>query len=285
MEVLTASNMDPMGLGEGNFVDPTDITGYNGGKLAATVILLRDGATGLEVWVQERVSSMPNYPGMTVFPGGGVDSRDLPPQFGNARELWEGPSAVSLAQRMGTTRYKAHALVFAAIRELFEETGTLLALEDDGEYVKDTSIYHAERKALVTHQLSLTDMLRDNNLRIDTDYLLPFARWVGHSESGKWFDTHSFIARAPDGQTPDGQTTEASDANWFSPSLLIEGWCAGLVRLVVPTWAQLRELSEHDSVESALNHARNADMTPIRDDLIDDPRFSDYFTYDRIDRI
>lgn len=277
--------MVTMGLGEGEHTDPTDLTGYNGGKLAATVILLRDGDSGLEVWVQERVSTMPNYPGMTVFPGGGVDTGDLPPQFGNSRELWTGPSAITLAQSMGTTRYKAHALVFAAIRELFEETGTLLAVDKQGRYVEDTSLYHVEREDLVTHKISLTDMLRENNLRVDTDYLLPFARWVGHSEAGNWFDTHSFIARAPDYQTPDGCTTEASDANWFSPDLLLDGWRAGLVRLVVPTWAQLTELSRHDSVESALEHARHADMAPIRDDLIDDPRFSDYFTYDRIDRI
>ena len=52
--------------------DEEDMKGINYGRLSATVILVRDGANGLEVWMQERVLTMANYPGMTVFPGGGV---------------------------------------------------------------------------------------------------------------------------------------------------------------------------------------------------------------------
>ncbi len=62
-------------------IDHSETTGFNGGRLAATVLLLRDGQEGLEVWLQERVSTMRNYPGHAVFPGGGVDPRDFPPRM------------------------------------------------------------------------------------------------------------------------------------------------------------------------------------------------------------
>lgn len=88
-----------------------DRQGYGGGRLAATVLLIRDGQEGLEVWVQERVSSMRNYPGMTVFPGGGVDPRDYPPQAWDSGVLWAGPSVIATARRMGTTKNKALSLI------------------------------------------------------------------------------------------------------------------------------------------------------------------------------
>ena len=69
-------------------IDASDTTGFHGGRLAATVLLLRDGADGLEVWVQERVHTMHNYPGHSVFPGGGVDPRDFPPRSWDSGELW-----------------------------------------------------------------------------------------------------------------------------------------------------------------------------------------------------
>jgi len=109
-------------------IDPAEMTGYRGARLAATVLLVRDGVQGLEVFAQERVSTMRNFPGITVFPGGGVDHRDFPARSWDSGEHWCGPSAVSLARRMETNKYKAHALVFAAVRELFEEAGALLAV-------------------------------------------------------------------------------------------------------------------------------------------------------------
>ena len=82
-------------------IDASDTTGLHGGRLAATVLLLRDGDDGLEVWVQERVHTMHNYPGHSVFPGGGVDPRDFPPRSWDSGELWAGKSVISMARRMG----------------------------------------------------------------------------------------------------------------------------------------------------------------------------------------
>lgn len=266
-------------------IDPEDTTGYQGGRLAATVLLVRDGANGLEIWVQERVTTMANYAGLTVFPGGGVDKRDFPPRSWDSGDLWTGPSVVSIARLLGTNKYKAHALVFAAVRELFEETGTLLAVHADGHDITDATPYHQDRQGLVSHQLSLTDVLSKHQLKVRSDHLMPWARWVGVSERGNWFDNCSFLAVAPEGQHPDGDTSEADDANWFTPQLLLEGWRHGLVRLAIATWAQLAELTEYPTVADALAAARRTPIHPVIGDPTDDPRYHEYFVNPPVDRI
>ncbi|MDO5032874.1 NUDIX domain-containing protein [Corynebacterium sp.] len=264
-------------------IDPTDTGGFNGGRLAATVLLLRDGAEGLEVWLQERVHTMRTYPGHAVFPGGGVDPRDFPPRMWDSGELWAGKSVVSMARRLGVTKYKAHALTFAAARELFEEAGTLLAIREDG-IVSDASRYHREREMLETHTISFTEFLSHNGMRVDADMLHPWSRWVGE-DRGHWYDTFFFIGVLPEGQEPDGRTTEADDAGWFPPSLILEGWRAGLVRLAIPTWAQIQRLARYPSVKAVLDDVTFSDLRPIIGDPSEDPLYREYFTTQPVDRI
>ena len=264
-------------------IDPGETTGFNGARLAATVLLLRDTAEGLRVWIQERVHTMRNYPGHVVFPGGGVDPRDFPPRTWDSGELWAGRSVVSMARRMGVTKYKAHALVFAAARELFEEAGTLLAIREDG-LVSDASRYHREREVLESHEISFTEFLEHNGMRVDADMLLPWSRWAGE-DNNHWFDTFFFIGVLPEGQEPDGDTGEADDAGWFDPQLVLDGWRAGLVRLAIPTWAQLKRLTSYSSVKEVLDDASFSDLRPIIGDPRDDERYREYFTTFPVDRI
>ncbi|MCP1387298.1 NUDIX domain-containing protein [Corynebacterium sp. TA-R-1] len=269
----------------GDAIDVTETRGLGGARLSATVILMRDAPDGPEVWMQERVLSMPNYPGITVFPGGGVDTRDFPGRSWDDGELWTGRSGVALARQLGLTKYKAHAVMFAAVRELFEETGIFLVVDHYGNLLDDASIYHEHRLALESHSLSLTDVLQHNDLVVSGDLLLPYGRWVGKSERGTWFDTFSFLAAHPEGQEPDGNTGEADDANWFPPGLLIEGWRHGLVRFAPSTWMQLVELAAHDTVADALKAARDRTITPIVGDPVDDERMEEYFHRAPKDRI
>ncbi|MHB2251262.1 NUDIX hydrolase [Corynebacterium aurimucosum] len=264
-------------------IDPGETTGFNGARLAATVLLLRDTAEGLRVWIQERVSTMRNYPGHVVFPGGGVDPRDFPPRTWDSGELWAGRSVVSMARRMGVTKYKAHALVFAAARELFEEAGTLLAIREDG-LVSDASRYHRERELLESHEISFTEFLEHNGMRVDADMFLPWSRWAGE-DNNHWFDTFFFIGVLPEGQEPDGETGEADDAGWFDPQLVLDGWRAGLVRLAIPTWAQLKRLTSYSSVKEVLDDASFSDLRPIIGDPRDDERYREYFTTFPVNRI
>lgn len=269
----------------GDAIDVTETSGFLGARLSATVLLLRDGANGLEAWVQERVLSMPNYPGITVFPGGGVDRRDFPGRSWDDGELWVGRSAISLARQLGLTKYKTHAVIFAAVRELFEETGIFLAVDSEERLLDDASEFHSQRLGLESHRVSLTEVLREHRLKVSGDLLVPYGRWVGQSERGNWFDTFSFLAVNPRGQEPDANTGEADDANWFPATLLLEGWRAGLVRFAPSTWLYLVELSKFGAVDEVLAAAKDRTITPVIGDPIDDERMAEFFHRPPEDRI
>lgn len=260
-------------------------TGYDQARLSTTVILVRDSDQGLQVWAQERVSTMRNYPGMTVFPGGGVDHRDFPSGSWDTDALWTGQPVEEFAARLGLSSEQTQAVVFAAVRELFEETGTLLAVHEDGRAINDVTPYHRDRVDLISHRISLTEMLTEHDLRVCTDGLRPWARWVGGWKDLHWFDTISFVAVAPEGQSPDGDTSEADDAGWFPPQLLLDGWRHGLVRLAIPTWAQLSFLARFPTSAEAMAAADAADLSPVVGDPVDDPRYAEYFTTAWVDRI
>ena len=111
---------------------------------AATVMLLRDGEPGLEVFLLRRVKGMAFAGGMTVFPGGGVDEAD-----GTLGDLgWSGAAPGWWAGRLGSDETRATRLVCAAARETFEECGVLLAGASHGEVVQDAHRYHSARAAL-----------------------------------------------------------------------------------------------------------------------------------------
>ncbi|QMV85102.1 NUDIX domain-containing protein [Corynebacterium hindlerae] len=244
--------------------------GIRGAKLAATVLLVRDSALGMEVYVQERVAEMPTFPNTTVFPGGVLDERDLGDGDGVEAQRWSTLLQIEPAI--------AHGLVMAAVREVFEETGILLARHRTGELVSDAVQYHYARPLLENHELAFTDFLHDNDLTVATDLLYPFARWVGPGPVAPKFDAFSFVAQAPLGQMPDGATREAASTGWFLPSVILGGWKTGLLRLVIPTWAQLTALTEFHTVADLEASLINVDMTPIIGDP-DDPFFDEFFLY------
>ena len=237
------------------------------------------------LWMQERVLTMRNYPGMTVFPGGGVDIRDFPPTREDAKELWSGRSASDLAKQLDVKPRQAHALMFAAVRELFEETGTLLLVDDTGALLRDARPFHRERKRLESHELSLTELLEETGLDVDATLLKPSGRWVGKSEKGQWFDTFTFVAELPAGQAPDVATGEASDANWFPPSLLIDGWRQGLVRFAPSTWAQVYDMVEFSSVSEVMSHVKGLEIEAVVGDPVDIERYSELFDRQPVNRM
>lgn len=247
------------------------ITGVNGARLAATVVLVRDTPLGLEVYVQERVAEMPTFPNTTVFPGGGVDPRDLGDSSGIDTSRW--------AEQLDMPPEIAHGLVMAAVREVFEETGVLLARDRDGLMVSCTADHSAERQALESKELSFSEFLARHEYTLAPELLRPFARWVGPEGEDVQFDAFSFVAQLPAGQECFGDTREASSTGWFAPSVLLGGWRTGLLRLVVPTWAQLKVLSMYTSTTELNNLLIDPDMTPIIGDPRDNPWFNEYFSH------
>ncbi|AKE40991.1 NUDIX hydrolase [Corynebacterium kutscheri] len=263
------------------------VQGLGGRKLAVTVLMIRDTAHGLEVYVQERVSSMPTFPNTTVFPGGGVDLRDFEEQYcsdGSVYNIWGKADVEQWANRLHTTNEYARGLIGGAVRELFEETGTLVAAHADGRLIDDATAYHKQRVALENHSLSLVQMLAENNLIIRSDLLFPFARWVSGVEENHHFDVYSLLAIQVPGQEPDGNNREVSSTGWFPPALILDGWRAGLLNLVLPTWAQLLQLSHYTCVAEVIADTPTFDLTPIIGTPVEDARYQEFFTHTPVRR-
>ncbi|MFT3715760.1 MAG: NUDIX domain-containing protein [Gordonia sp. (in: high G+C Gram-positive bacteria)] len=228
-------------------------------KDASTVVLLRDGEDGLEVFLQHRVKQMAFAGGMTVFPGGGVDVRDS-----DVDVSWVGPEPGWWAERLSTDENLARALVAAAVRETFEECGVLLAGTADA-VVPDPSEYADDRRRLESHELSFAEFLDANGLALRADLLAPMANWITPKPEPRRYDTRFFLAAVPDGQTADGATSEAEATEWRRPADALADWDSGRRFLLPPTWTQLRDLAGHSSVDEALAAPRT--VTQIEPDL------------------
>ncbi|MEO6793257.1 MAG: NUDIX hydrolase [Mycobacterium sp.] len=208
---------------------------------AATVMLVRDGGTGLDVFLMRRHSAMQFAAGVMVFPGGGVDDRDRSTEI-----AWVGPEPAWWAQRFGVDVDLAAALVCAAVRETFEESGVLFAgpADDSRRVVADASVYAEARSALAAGELSFVDFLRTENLVLHADLLRPWANWVTpEAERTRRYDTFFFVAALPVGQRADGENTESDRADWSTPEAAIEDFSAGRTFLLPPTWTQLDSLA------------------------------------------
>jgi 8-oxo-dGTP pyrophosphatase MutT (NUDIX family) len=220
-------------------------------KDAATVMLVRDTDAGIEVFLQRRVMGMAFAGGMTVFPGGGVDRRDADTSL-----AWHGPPPAWWASRFSCDVSLARALVCAAVRETFEESGVLLAGPSEDTVVSDVRPFAEARALLVNQELSLAGFLAESGLVLRADLLRPWSDWVTPVEEKRRFDARFFLAALPTGQRADGATSEAADTGWQRPTDALEEWKAGTVGLLPPTWTTLAELEECTSVADAMSRER-----------------------------
>ncbi|GAC1442996.1 MAG: hypothetical protein NVS3B26_12020 [Mycobacteriales bacterium] len=219
---------------------------------AATVALVRDAPGGPEVYLLRRVRGMAFAGGMHVFPGGSVDPADATADIG-----WAGPAAADWAAAFGISEPTARALVCAAVRETFEESGVLLAGGSEDDVLADVSTdeWEAERVALESRQHSLSELLRRRGLVLRSDLLRPLAHWITPEVEPKRFDTKFFLARMPEGQVTRAVGTEADKRLWVRPDQTSE------LTMLPPTRAVLTDLTAHASVDAALAATRT--VTPV----------------------
>ncbi|AKE90577.1 NUDIX domain-containing protein [Rhodococcus aetherivorans] len=225
-------------------------------KDASTVILVRDGDRGVEVFLLQRVRGMAFAGGMTVFPGGGVDPSDSA-----ATVAWAGPPVPWWSERFGTSETLAQALVLAAVRETFEECGVLLAGATPDTVVADTTPFGESRRQLEARELTFGEFLEREGLVLRADLLRPWSNWITPVGEGRRYDTRFFVAAAPEGQIADGETSEADEVRWQTPQEAIAHWQEGGSVLLPPTWSQLTALSRFGSVAEIL--AAEPQITPI----------------------
>ncbi|MGY1802838.1 NUDIX hydrolase [Blastococcus sp. SYSU D00922] len=230
-------------------------------RQAATVLLVRDGAPGLEVYLLRRTTGMPFAGGMTAYPGGGVDERD-----GDADVAWFGPSPAEWATAFGCDERTARELVCAAVRETFEEAGVLLAGDPrGGAVVPDVSgdDWEEQRQALLTRDLSLTELLAGRGLALRSDLLRPFAHWITPPVEPRRYDTKFFVAALPVGQEARDVSGEADEAAWLTPSAALAEAAAGARPMLPPTTHTLGQLEPFADVAAALDGSPPEPLHPI----------------------
>ena len=217
---------------------------------AATLVLLRDGAEGLEVFCVERNRKSGFMGGALVFPGGKVDDADRDP-------AWEG---LLLPAREGVRQDVA----LAACRESLEEAAILPV---SGALTHDEALVF--RQALATGPDFLRSALKARGLAIDLASLVPFARWVTPEPEVRRFDARFFMLRTPEGQDGAHDKYETMASFWATPREVLARFDAKDVLMAPPTHRTLEMLSAHAKVDDALRAAETASLEPICPVLID----------------
>ena len=246
------------GAGTGSALPPGPGSGVRP-RPASTVALLRPGVAGLEVLLTHRPATMAFGPGLHVFPGGAVDDDDGDwPLAGHASisaeacaAAWRGDLAPGLAL--------AHAV--AAIRELDEEAGVLLATHRDGSAVGDGVVARAAAAGE-----PLVALVRRLDLTLALDRLVPLSRWVTPPtpDATRRFDARFFVAALSGGVQATvhaGHAHEVAAHAWVAPGVALARYAAGEIDLWSPTSATLRQLApatDVDQVRSLLAPVRAA---------------------------
>jgi 8-oxo-dGTP pyrophosphatase MutT (NUDIX family) len=207
---------------------------------AATVMLLRPAAGGVEVLMLRRVAAMKFAPGAYVFPGGSVDPADYGAEVG-----WHGPDPAEFGARLGATAEMARALVCAAVRETFEEAGVLLASAPGGGPLADPAgpSWAADRAALTAGDVTLAELLSRRGLVLRADLLVPWARWITPEGEPRRFDARFFAAALPAGQVATGHAAESDRIAWLRPADAIESARGGQISMLPPTAATLNDFA------------------------------------------
>ena len=239
-------------------VDPED---------AATVILVREEPAGLKVYMTRRQESLAFLGGYYVFPGGKVDPGDRGEELMALCPGFEPERAPALVAGV-TDPVRAMSFFLAGLRELFEETGILLA--EDGEdrplAGRDPAFWERlkkYRKDLQRDRIAFAELLRQEGLFLHPSRLLWFAHWITPAFSPRRFSTFFFLARKPEGQSAEPFAEEIAAAVWVKPEDALDKWRAREWPMIPPTIASLDALARYRSwQELAADFSRPAHEYP-----------------------
>ncbi len=211
---------------------------------AATVVLLRDGATGLEVFLMKRSGLSDAFGEAYVFPGGKLDAHD---QSQAALAALDTP-VDALAQPLGEPELAptvAAGLHVAALREMFEEAGVLLA--------------HGASRPAGTTAADWQAWLATAPQQLQASQLVPWSRWITPrmaAMSKKRFDTRFFLAPAPAGQVARHDNFETTASLWLAPREALQRYHRGEIEMAPPQIMSLAHLARYARAADALHAAR-----------------------------
>ncbi|MDE2297344.1 MAG: MBL fold metallo-hydrolase [Burkholderiales bacterium] len=227
-------------------------------RAAATIVVVRDGANGIEVLLSRRAERGDHNSGAWVFPGGVVDPGDR-----HSHDVCAGLDDATASARLGLARDGLDYYV-AAVRECFEESGLLFAADAGGALVRldaaasDPAPRHRElgswRGPLHRHERTLADLCREFGLVLALDRLVYLSHWLTPLGRPKRFDTRFFIAELPAAQTAAFDGTEMVEQLWLRPADALAR--AHELKLMTPTQTTLALVGRYDNVAALLAWAR-----------------------------
>ena len=224
---------------------------------ASTVVLIRPARAGFEVLLVKRHDNVAFMGGAHVFPGGRVDEPD---RIRDPERICDGV-AEATARMPDLHRVDAVGHCVAAIRELFEEAGVLLARPIDTARVRELRRHVAAGERL--------DVLAGREgCRLALDSLVVFAHWVTPEIEIKRFDTRFFVALLPEGQHPLHDQRETTESEWMEPQAAVERCRREEIALPPPTWTTLRTLSKLSTADEVMRWARQRRVVRIEPGFI-----------------
>jgi 8-oxo-dGTP pyrophosphatase MutT (NUDIX family) len=215
---------------------------------ASTVVMLRDTAHGLEVFLVKRHGLSDVLGGAYVFPGGKLDTNDcrLDPQAHLDQEPTHLHAMLGEPQIDVST---ATGLYVAALREAFEESRVLFSHD----------MVSARAALLQDKAKPFNQMLAEQQVRLQTRNVLPWSRWITPrmpSITNKRFDTRFFVAAVPHEQVATHDNHEATESVWLAPRIALEQYWDQKIELAPPQIMSLAHLARHATVESVMQAAR-----------------------------
>ena len=195
-------------------------------------------------------------PDVFVFPGGKVDPADRDPELAR----WVGAHEPS-------DNGAELALRVAAIRELFEEAGVLLARRADGTVVdlsgEEQETFAEYRRRIHSEEISLGEMARAEGLELAVDLLHPFSHWITPEGFPRRYDTRFFAAQLPLGQSPLHDALETTDSVWINPGEGLQRFREGTFPLVFATERNLERMARFASLDEMVAATTSEDLQPI----------------------
>ncbi|HEV8674563.1 MAG TPA: NUDIX hydrolase [Methylomirabilota bacterium] len=237
---------------------------------AATVILARDAAGGAEVLLLERHGRSRMAPGAFAFPGGRVEADDSAPDW---ERLCRGLTAAEAARVLPDVP-PSQAIGFwtAAIREVFEETGLLLAYDRAGAPFASRTLAStpiAEYRARCRDDSrAFRALVAGEGLALATDRMAYWAHWITPEERPVRYDTRFFVAAAPPGGTPEPDGIEVVGARWLTAAAALAQHRAGALTLPAVTQEILGSIRPYPTATALVAAAAAREIRPIRPRIV-----------------
>lgn len=241
---------------------------------AATVIVVRDGDDGRpETFMVRRDPRARFAADAFVFPGGAVQDDDKvrggePPCSGLTRS----EAHARLTVRGGdppADPAESIGLHVAAVRELFEEAGILLARHVDGGSdgvlsQEACSVLAGLRPEIQRGRRQLGDVVAELGLELAPEELIYFSHWITPESSPRRFDTRFFMIEDRPGQTASHCGVETVDGAWITPAEALRRFEDGEITLVSVTVDHLRVLKNYASTADLLAFARTKRIRSVK---------------------